>query len=227
MERKVVELAGKLSPDLDYGYHRLRLASFELMIDGGSFRAIPAFEMAPADQDRLRDEMEPILNVLSVRAKVTVSAYVSNVSTTKGAILQGPPSAPFEVYEDPDLPEAEIRRDFSGVLADPIYSDLVTLLAQAQKEPNPRPSVFKMIERLEVRFRPADGRNARREALAQLGMRIQDVHIVVREQSKYIGDRHACNDVDYALQEIPWSERERVLELARDIVRRYGAFLER
>jgi hypothetical protein len=223
---KLTRIAGLLTPtpSVLLTNATFRLPSFTATVDGASAVLTPS----PEDDidgregvDRAHHEIGALLAVLGsegseplgfkVMEVAEVDAegqhYVTDCAFVKdfaeASIQPGPASL------------AKLSKKVEWAARDLVYRELLGLLLLARRAKNPRPLVYNMVERLEVKF------GGWPSAARALGVPKSLVDRVNRDQSNYDGDRHAKHDVRAARAEVDSSLRNAVLDVAVQLVRAY------
>lgn len=217
MPNYVVRLEGRLSPPLtiDCTDFTEKLPGFSVTVEKEMLKAEPHTNIqleANEARERLQDEISPLLTVFGFIEGRAISLTVTDIIYPNFGAATRSIATRFVLREQPPTKD-EVLLKAAWATADPIYRDLLDFYTEAQAAPNPRPTGSKMVERLEKKFGNRD------KACSELG--IDDLTLIVANQSQYQGDRHAKYDVGEVPARLSQAERGEILNLLKHIIDEY------
>jgi hypothetical protein len=192
-------------------------------VSGDQFTARPPesarWQIAEAEA-ALDAAMSPILSVLSAHAGTTIEFRVDSAEHVDSenpnalvlpTVMVRASAGVVDVLIAGPASQARVVRQAEWAASDPIYRDVLNLLAEARAAPNPRPAASKVVERLQEEVGNLH---------KVLGVSKTLTYVIDRDQGRFIGDRHARYKGRQPAR-ITAMEREEVLEAVRTLIEAY------
>ncbi len=217
-------IVGAIRPTFHEPHTDLRFStpSFQIDVRGTRVTAYPrsgrAVPFASATTV-LESDLAPYLAVVGADAGMPVelwgcTRFYRDTDDPTGSLQHDPVGTsirlPFSI--EGATWKADFAKRVGWAQTDPVYRGLCELLALAQDSINPRPHVFNMLERLEVKY---GNRAAARKAL-NLGAKT--IRLIAADQALYLGDRHADQPAGGGRVRLDEATRNACLEVA-DLLR--------